>query len=100
MTTEHEAIFVQLPDLIRGGRNPWAGTIRELINDHHRYGDHRDMVDMIERAKAAGLYREDEETGEDNLYEVLPELLATDVKALREFADDPNADYVTCEYDF
>ncbi|WP_297746318.1 hypothetical protein [uncultured Tessaracoccus sp.] len=94
MTTEHEATIVHLPDLIRGGRDPWRGTIAELINDHFRYGYHRDMVDMIDRAKTAGLYREDEETGEDNLYEVLPELLATDIKALREFTDDPNATYV------
>ena len=96
MTTNHEATFVQLPDLIRGGRNPWKGTIRELIH-HHRDSD---MANMIDRAKATGLYREDEETGEGNLYEVLPELLATDLDALREFTDDPNADYVTCEYDF
>lgn len=91
MTTNHEAIFVQLPDLIRGGRNPWKGTIRELIH-HHRDSD---MTAMIDRAKDAGLYHEDEETGDDNLYEVLPELLATDIKALREFTDDPNAEYMT-----
>lgn len=91
MTTEHEAIFVQLPDLIRGGRNPWKGTIRELI---HHYRD-SDMTAMIDRAKDAGLYREDEETSDDNLYDILPELLATDLDALREFADDPNAEYMT-----
>jgi len=96
MTTEHEATFVQLPDLIRGGRNPWTGTIAELIQ-HHRDSD---MTAMINRAREAGLYREDEESGEDNLYEVLPELLATDLDALREFADDPNASYVTFEEDF
>lgn len=96
MTTEHEATFIQLPGLIRGGRNPWTGTIAELIHCHRD----SDMTAMIDRAKAAGLYREDEETGDDNLDEALPELLATDLDALREFADDPNANYVTFEEDF
>lgn len=85
--SNYEATIVHLPDLIRGGRDPWRGTIAELI---HYDGDCRDMTAMIDRAKAAGLYREDE----DNLYEVLSELLSTNLDALREFADDPNAIYV------
>lgn len=91
MTTEHEATTVHLPNLIRGGHYPWTGTIGKLIR-HER--DRFDVAAMIDRAKAAGLYREGEETGDDNLWDILPELLATDLDALREFADDPNATYV------
>lgn len=81
---------VHLPDLLRGGHRPWTGAIGELI-DHHRDSD---MTAMIDRATAAGLYREDEESGRD-IYDVLPQLLATDLEALREFADDPNATYTS-----
>ena len=78
---------IELPDLIRGGRNPWAGTVDELIE---ATGD-REMSSMIERAAALGLYAEDDETGEDNLHDILPQLLATDTEALQRFTDDPNA---------
>lgn len=87
MTTNYEDIIVYLPDLIRGGRNPWSGSIAKLM----QYKRDTDMTAMIDYVKDAGLYCEN---GDDNnLWDVLPKLLATDIEALRKFTDDPNAIY-------
>lgn len=94
--TNHEETIVKLPDLIRGGRNPWTGTVADLIR---RELDRREET-LLTYASEQGLIDADKIADEDAaVYEpeyakfeaMLPGLLATDLEALRRFTDDPNA---------
>lgn len=81
---DYKDILVCCPDMANGG-DPWYITIAELVEDHQY-----EMERMVEIAMAAGVYDED---SHDHILDVFPELLATDLAALREFIGDPDAVY-------
>lgn len=94
---DYTQTIVHLPGRISATRTPWTGTIGELIadaTDHALEKARHDAADLglIDADRIGSDDTEVFEAESDRFEGLLPELLATNLEALRRFADDPNAE--------